>query len=59
VLRTHSKVKPLFVSIGHRISLANAISLTLHCTPHFRLPEPIRQAHHLASKSNRDIKELL
>ncbi len=58
-LRTRSGLRPLFVSIGHRISLADAISLTLHCAPRFRLPEPIRQAHHLASKNDPDDKEFL
>lgn len=50
-LRTRQGVKPIFVSIGHRISLSSAIELTLTCTWNYRLPEPIRQAHHLASCS--------
>jgi deoxyribonuclease V len=48
-LRTHSGVKPIYVSIGHRISLETAIELVLRCTSKYRLPEPTRQAHHLAS----------
>lgn len=48
VLRTRSRVRPVFVSIGHRVSLEAAVSMVLRCTPRFRLPEPIRQAHRLA-----------
>jgi deoxyribonuclease V len=49
VLRTRTGVKPLFVSIGHRVSLETAVSFVLRCGGKYRLPEPIRQAHHLAS----------
>jgi deoxyribonuclease V len=43
-LRTRERVKPLFVSIGHRTSLATAVRVVLACTRGFRLPEPIRAA---------------
>jgi len=49
VLRTRTGVSPLFVSVGHRVSLETAIRYVLACTPRFRLPETTRQAHHLAS----------
>ena len=49
VLRTRSKVRPVFVSSGHRVSLTSAIDLVLDCAPRFRLPEPIRAADKLAS----------
>lgn len=49
VLRTRSRVKPLFISIGHKIDLHGAIEYTLRCTPRYRLPETTRQAHKLAS----------
>ncbi len=49
VLRTRTGVKPVYVSIGHRISLATAIDYVLRCTPRYRLPETTRRAHHLAS----------
>jgi len=45
VLRTHAGVKPIYVSIGHRVSLATARRLALRFAPRFRLPEPIRAAH--------------
>jgi deoxyribonuclease V len=49
VLRTRDKVKPLYVSVGHRISLESAIDYVMACTPRYRLPETTRQAHRLAS----------
>ncbi|MDB9373732.1 deoxyribonuclease V [Nodularia sphaerocarpa] len=49
VLRTRSGVKPVYVSIGHRISLNTAIDYVLSCTPKYRLPETTRIADKLAS----------
>ncbi len=48
-LRTRAGVKPVYVSIGHRISLATAVDWVLRLTPRYRLPETTRQAHRLAS----------
>ncbi|GBC93574.1 Endonuclease V [bacterium HR15] len=45
VLRTQRGQSPLFVSIGHRISLESAIHTVLTCVRHHRLPEPTRLAH--------------
>lgn len=50
VLRTRSGVKPVYVSPGHRVSVETAVDIVLRCTLNFRLPEPIRQAHRLASE---------
>jgi len=49
VLRTRKGVKPIFISIGHRMSLKSAIEYVLACTPKYRLPETTRQADKLAS----------
>ncbi|ROR34618.1 deoxyribonuclease V [Inmirania thermothiophila] len=49
VVRTRDGVRPLYVSIGHRISLASAVDWVLRCAPRYRLPETTRQAHRLAS----------
>jgi deoxyribonuclease V len=49
VLRTRSRVSPVYVSTGHRVSLATAIDYTLRCTTRYRLPETTRHAHRLAS----------
>ncbi|UEM23694.1 deoxyribonuclease V [Skermanella mucosa] len=43
-LRTRDGTNPLFVSIGHRVSLPTAVDLVLRFTPKWRLPEPIRLA---------------
>jgi deoxyribonuclease V len=50
LLRTRSRVQPLYVSVGHRISLVTALEYVLACTTRYRLPETTRQAHRLASK---------
>ncbi|MET0425109.1 MAG: deoxyribonuclease V [Actinoplanes sp.] len=44
VLRTQARVRPVFVSVGHRIDLAEACDLTLALTPRYRLPETTRAA---------------
>jgi deoxyribonuclease V len=49
VLRTRAAVKPLYVSIGHRVSLATAVHWVLACSTRYRLPETTRWAHRLAS----------
>lgn len=49
VLRTRVGVKPVFVSIGDRISLATAVAWVMSCTTRYRLPETTRWAHRLAS----------
>lgn len=50
VLRTRVNTHPLFISIGHRISLPDAIAMVMHCITRYRLPETTRAAHHLASE---------
>jgi deoxyribonuclease V len=49
VLRTRAGVKPVYVSVGHRVSLATAIDYVMRCTTRYRLPETTRHAHRLAS----------
>ena len=49
VLRTRAGTRPLYVSIGHRVSLPVAVRYVLACTTRFRLPETTRWAHRLAS----------
>ena len=48
-LRTRDKVQPLYVSVGHKISLETAIDYVLECAPKYRLPETTRLADRLAS----------
>ncbi|NLE75756.1 MAG: endonuclease V [Chloroflexi bacterium] len=49
VVRTRQGVRPLYVSVGHRVALAQAVAFTLSCHGGVRLPEPTRQAHRLAA----------
>jgi deoxyribonuclease V len=48
VLRTKNKVRPLYISIGHKVELPTAIELVLACCRGYRLPEPTRFAHQVA-----------
>ncbi len=50
VLRTRDKVKPVFVSVGHKIDLDIAWRIILDCAVGFRLPEPTRLADHLVAE---------
>jgi len=49
VLRTRYGVRPLYISVGHRIALDTAVDYVLRCTTRYRLPETTRAAHKLAS----------
>jgi deoxyribonuclease V len=50
-LRTKTEVKPVYVSIGHKLSLESAVGWVLKCCRGYRLPEPTRLAH-LAAGGN-------
>ena len=49
VLRSRTKVKPIYVSIGHKISLPTAVDYVMGCLTKYRLPETTRWADKLAS----------
>jgi deoxyribonuclease V len=49
-VRTREGAKPVYVSTGHRVTLETAVATVLCCTPRFRIPEPIRQAHALVNE---------
>jgi deoxyribonuclease V len=49
-LRTRRGCRVVYVSTGHRISLANAIRVVLRCAPRYRLPEPQRLADQLTKQ---------
>ena len=49
-VRTREGASPVFVSAGHRISLARAVEIILATSPTYRIPEPIRQAHGLVNR---------
>jgi deoxyribonuclease V len=50
VVRTRNKVKPMYISIGHRISLESGIKFVLECTRGLRLPETTRLADKLSKE---------
>ena len=50
VVTTKENSKPVYVSVGHLISLGTAIKIVKHCVRGNRIPEPLRQAHRIASE---------
>ena len=52
-LRTRESVKPIYVSIGHRISLESAARVVSQCTEGFRIPKPTRDADHWVGELRR------
>jgi deoxyribonuclease V len=66
VLKYHGKVvgaaamtkhgrRPLYVSVGHMVSLKRAIEIVSHCIGNSRVPEPILKAHEIANVEKRKI----
>jgi len=55
VVRSRTKVSPIFVSIGHKIDLETAIRVVLDCCTRYRLPETTRYAHRVAGGDPLDI----
>ncbi|MFG3497441.1 endonuclease V [Streptomyces sp. NPDC047928] len=53
-LRTREAVKPVFVSVGHRVTLDNACAHTLALAPRYRLPETTRYADALCRRALKD-----
>jgi len=47
--------KPIFISVGHKVSLKRAIETVKNCTRIYRIPDPIRVAHAVADKEKRDL----
>jgi deoxyribonuclease V len=49
VVTTRQGAKPVYVSIGHMVSFETAVKIVEHCSK-TRIPEPLLQAHNLATK---------
>jgi deoxyribonuclease V len=45
-MRTRDGVRPVFVTVGHRISLDSAVRLATRCVDGTRIPKPTREADH-------------
>ncbi len=56
IVTTRIGSAPVFVSVGHMISLKSAISIVKHCIHENRVPEPILKAHEAASSEKRKIQ---
>jgi len=54
VVRTRDNVRPLFISVGNRVTLDEAVAWTLRAGRGFRLPQPTRLADMLVSKLKRN-----
>jgi deoxyribonuclease V len=55
VLRSKDKVKPLYVSPGHKVSMEAALEFVRSLLGKVRLPEPLRQAHVAAGDARRAV----
>lgn len=53
VLRSRSGVNPIYVSTGHRVSLAQAVQLVLQVSDGYRIPRPTRDADHFVEAIKR------
>jgi deoxyribonuclease V len=51
-VRTRRLIRPVYVSIGHRVSLESATRVVLECTPRYRMPEPLREARIRCNRSS-------
>lgn len=57
VLRTKTGCRPLFVSPGHLISLADCVEVIMGSVRRCRLPEPLRAAHRFSGESARGFEQ--
>ncbi len=57
VVRTRAGVRPVFVSVGHRVSLVTARRWILRLASRYRLPEPVRAAHREVNRLRREAGE--
>ena len=57
VLRTRARVKPIYVTVGHRVSLEWAVQLVMQCVDGFRIPKPTREADHYVRNLRRAYQE--
>lgn len=56
-VRTRSNVAPVYVSVGHLITLDEAVHWTLATSRRYRLPEPSHMAHKAAQVASRELRE--
>jgi len=56
VVTTKEGVKPVYVSVGYLMSLGTAVKIAKHCVRNSRIPEPLLQAHKIASEEKRKVQ---
>jgi deoxyribonuclease V len=54
ILRTQKGVRPVYVSVGHLVTLKEAADMTLRCCTAYRMPEPTRLADQLVGRLKRE-----
>ena len=57
VVTTKKGVKPVYVSVGYLVSLRTAVKIVKRCVRSSKIPEPIWQAHKIASEERRKLQE--
>ena len=55
-LETKEKAKPIYVSVGHKVTLTRALEIIKYCMRNHKLPEPLHLAHKLAAKIKRRLQ---
>jgi len=55
---TKQGTKPVYVSVGHKVSLKRAVEIVLKCTGKYKLPEPARRAHIMANNEKRRLRSI-
>jgi deoxyribonuclease V len=55
VVTTKRGCKPVYVSVGHMVSLETAVKIVKHCTRRHRIPEPVSKAHEIATAEKRKL----
>ncbi len=56
VVRTRDRVRPMFISPGHKVDIDTATDLALQCCTRYRMPEPTRLAHHLTNRARQQMR---
>jgi deoxyribonuclease V len=56
VVTTRESAKPIYVSVGHLVSLETAVKIVKHCVRNSKIPEPIWQAHKIATEERKRVQ---
>ena len=56
-LRTRDGVRPIYVTVGHRVSLESAVRIVTQCVDRFRIPKPTREADHWVGEMRRNYQD--